>query len=223
MKICIVIPAYNESRTIGSLVGSLCVKGFDVVVIDDGSTDETGSIAKDKGAVIIHHDRKNGKGYSLRKGFAYALQHDYEGVIIMDGDGQHDIESIGQFLDMAEKNKASIIVGNRMTDSRGMPFVRFCTNCLMSWLISLACGQRIADTQCGYRYISCDVLRKINLTCREFEIETEILMKARKNGFKVYDMPIETIYQNEESQINPLKDTVRFFAYFIKEVCSLKR
>ncbi len=223
MNVCIIIPAHNESKTIGSLVGSLREKEWDVIVVDDGSTDATGRIAEESGAIVIRHDQKNGKGLSLQKGFKYAIDHNYDGVIIMDGDGQHDIESIDHFLAIAEKNKNSIIVGNRFADSRGMPFIRYCTNRLMSWLISLACGQSITDTQCGYRYIGCDVLRGINLVSRDFEIETEILMKARKKGFPILDMPIRTIYRNEESKINPFKDTMRFLIYFIKEVFSFKK
>ncbi|MCK5179213.1 MAG: hypothetical protein KAR32_06750, partial [Candidatus Omnitrophica bacterium] len=105
-------------------------------------------------------------------------------------------------------------------NSKGMPFIRYCTNRFMSWLISLACGQSIADTQCGYRYIHCEILKQLDLTSRDFEIETEILMKACQKGFKVLNVPIKTIYRNEESKINPFKDTIRFFTYFIKEICS---
>ncbi|MCK5260152.1 MAG: hypothetical protein KAJ70_03740, partial [Candidatus Omnitrophica bacterium] len=119
-----------------------------------------------------------------------------------------------------EKNKLSVIVGNRMANAKGMPFVRYCTNHFMSRLISLACGQSIVDTQCGYRYIHCDILKAIDLISRDFEIETEILMKACQKGFKVRNVPIKTIYRNEESKINPFKDTIRFFTYFIKEICS---
>lgn len=220
MNICIVIPANNESYTIGFLAESLSKKGFDVVVIDDGSKDETGVIAQEKGAIVIRHNEKKGKGYSLREGFQYALDRDYDAVIIMDGDGQHEVSEIDRFLVEAQKNKRCVIVGNRMVNTKGMPFVRYCTNRFMSWLISLTCGQSIADTQCGYRYIHCDILKAIDLTSRDFEIETEILMKACQKGFKVRNVPIKTIYRNEESKINPFKDTIRFFTYFIKEICS---
>lgn len=223
MNICIIIPAHNESCTIGYLVESLLKKKFDVLVIDDGSVDETRVIAQEKGAVVIHHEDKKGKGSSLREGFQYALDHDFDGVITMDGDGQHDVGGIDRFLIEAEKNKHHVIVGNRMANTKGMPFLRYCTNRVMSWLISSACKQTIADTQCGYRYISCHALKQLNLTSRDFEIETEILMKASQKGFKVQNVPIKTIYRNEESKINPFTDTIRFFSYFIKEICSPKR
>lgn len=220
MNICIIIPVHNEAKHIGPLIEALRTKKHDVIIIDDGSTDQTRAIAQEKGATVIRHQQRGGKGYSLRKGFEYALQHDYEGVITMDGDGQHDVEDIDQFVQAAQKYQASIVTGNRMDNSGSMPFVRLCTNRFMSWLISLACKQSIKDTQCGFRYISRDVLEKLNLTCQGFEIETEILMKACKKGFKVYSIPVKTIYCDEKSKINPFKDTIRFFAYFTKEIFS---
>jgi len=222
MNICVVIPVYNEAQFIGSLIGSLRERGHDVIVIDDGSTDQTSRIAIEKKAVVIQHEERGGKGLSLRKGFEYALWQGYEGVITMDGDGQHNVEDIDQFIETAQKHQACIVTGNRMIDPAAMPLIRYCTNRFMSWLISLACKQSIADTQCGYRYISRDILEKINLTCQGFEIETEILMKACKSGFKVYSVQVKTIYRDEKSKINPFKDTIRFFAYFIKEICSSK-
>jgi len=223
MKICIVIPAYNEEQNIGAVVESIHIKGYDVVVIDDGSTDRTGAIAAEKGAFVIRHDRKNGKGFSLQKGFQHAIHHDYDGVIAMDGDGQHDAEDIVRFVEVAQEHTVSVIAGNRMSNAKGMPFVRYCTNRFMSWIISLACQQKIPDTQCGYRYIGCDILRNLDLSCSDFEIETEILMKTCKKGYKIYNVLVKTIYQDEESKINPLKDTMRFFAYFFRELNSSKK
>lgn len=222
MNICVIIPVYNEAQFIESLIGPLRERGHDVIVIDDGSTDRTSGIAKEKKAIVIRSQERNGKGFSLRKGFEYALRQGYAGVITMDGDGQHDVKDIDQFIEIAQKHQPCIITGNRMNDPAAMPLIRYYTNRFMSWLISLACRQSIDDTQCGYRYISRDILEKLNLTCQGFEIETEILMQACKNGFKVYSVPIKTIYRNEKSKINPFKDTIRFFVYFIKEICSSK-
>lgn len=220
MNICVIIPANNEAQNIARIVGELRQKGFDAVVIDDGSTDGTGGIAHASGAFLIRLEQKNGKGFSLRQGFAFALKHNYDGVIMMDGDGQHAVTDMDRFLEVFRQHKVSIVVGNRMTEAKGMPFIRYCTNRFMSWLISLACRQKIPDTQCGYRYVSCDILRKIKLESNDFEIETEILMKTARQGFKIYSVPVKTIYRDEESKINPVKDTIRFIAYFLKEVFS---
>ena len=218
MKICIVIPVYNESRTIGQLVRSIRSRQLDVYVIDDGSTDNSGSIARASGAVIIHHDRRRGKGHSLREGFRQIVQRGYDGVITMDGDGQHDVDDIGQFIERTQKDKICIITGNRMSNPKGMPVLRYFTNWCMSKLISWACRQTIADTQCGYRYISSRILEDINLRSDDFEIESEILIQGCRKGYPVYSLPVKTIYRDEKSQINPFKDTFRFIKYFLKAI-----
>ena len=220
MRICALIPAHNESTSIAGVIGALKSKGLDVLVIDDGSDDGTGGIASEKGAHVIRHEHKTGKGNALQKGFDYALRHDFDGVVTIDADGQHDVNDIDQFLAIAGEHKVSVITGNRMTNAKGMPFIRYCTNRFMSWLISLACRQVIADTQCGYRYISCEILKEIHLACSGFEIESEILLKASKKGYRIYGVPVKTIYRDEKSKINPFIDTARFFLYFIKEICS---
>ena len=218
MTICILIPVYNEFKEIGRLVESLKKKGLPVVVIDDGSTDDSGGIAKQKGAVVIGHDQNQGKGRSLQDGFQYVLKNNYDGVITIDGDGQHDINDIDQFISKAKEHPLSVITGTRMDDPKGMPFVRFVTNRMMSWMISALCKQKIPDTQCGFRLISRDVLKELKLTSSDFEIETEVLIKASKKGFKIYSVPIKTIYRDEASKINPLIDTFRFFIYMMKEI-----
>ncbi len=222
IKICVLIPVLNESQAIGSVVESLRNRNLDVVVVDDGSTDDSGAIASQKGAIVIRHDTKKGKGQSLRDGFRYIVDRGYDGVVTMDGDGQHDAADLDQFIRLVERERPGVIVGNRMAKPDGMPWIRYLTNRLMSAVISRACGQRIPDTQCGYRYIDTKVLRDIPLHCDDFEIETEMLMKAAKRGCRICCVPIKTIYQDEESKINPLKDTFRFFVYFTKELCSSK-
>ena len=218
MKICILIPVLNESKSIGSIIEILKAQGFDIVVVDDGSTDGSGGIASQKGAVVLRNEHRQGKGASLQKGFDYIASRHYEGVITMDGDGQHDIADIGKFVEMAVRYKTCVITGDRMTSAKGMPLVRYLTNRFMSVLISWACRQSIPDTQCGYRYISCDILRQIHFYSQAYEIETEILMKSSKKGFKIYSVPVKTIYRGEKSHINPLRDTFRFIIYFVKEI-----
>ncbi len=220
MKNCILIPVHNEEKSIGLIVKSLKSKGFDIIVIDDGSQDDSFKCAEKQGARVFKNKEKSGKGASIRRGFQLICDENYDGVIMMDGDAQHAVEDIKQFVEAAAKYPQSIIVGNRMQHAAGMPLIRYLTNKFMSFLISLASWKYIPDTQCGYRYIGCDVLRAMDLGSTGFEIETEILMKARKKGVAVYSVPIKTIYQNEESKINPLKDSIRFFVYFFKEIFS---
>lgn len=218
MKICIIIPVFNESRAIGRIVEQVKGRGWDVVVVDDGSVDHSGDIAREKGAVVITHPCKQGKGLSLRDGFAHAVGHGFDGVIAMDGDGQHAIEDVDVFLRKAQEYPDSVISGNRMSNCRRMPWLRFLVNHFMSWTISLLCGQKVPDSQCGFRYIGIDVLRSMTLQSAEFEIETEVLIQASRHGFKIHAVPIQTIYRDELSKINPFRDTLRFLRYIIKEL-----
>ena len=218
MKICIVIPVYNESRAIGRIVEQVRSRGWDAVVIDDGSADQSGVIAREKGATVITHPSKQGKGISLRDGFAYAVARGFDGVVAMDGDGQHAIEDVNTFLAKAQECPDSVISGNRMANCRSMPWLRFLVNHMMSWSISLICRQPIPDSQCGFRYIGTKVLKTITLQSDEFEIETEVLVQASRHGFKIYAVPIQTIYRDELSKINPFRDTIRFFRYVAKEL-----
>lgn len=220
MKICVVIPAHNEDEHLGPLIQGIKEKRLDVVVIDDGSTDHTGTIAHSRGAHVLRNEPRQGKGASLQRGFDYALHHGYDGVIVMDGDGQHAVSDLDAIIYKAVTEKSDIVTGNRMEGHEGMPLLRLCTNRFMSSVISIVCKQKIPDTQCGYRFIAARVLQQIKLTSAAFEIETEVLVEASKKGFKIASVPIKTIYGNEHSKINPVKDTFRFLVYIFKEILS---
>ncbi len=223
MKICIIIPVYNESQTIGELIKEIKNKSLEVVVIDDGSTDCCGDIAEQNGAHLIRHQEKKGKGVSLRDGFDYVAKKGFDAVITMDGDGQHDIVDLDVFIEKANDSSGDIIVsGNRMGNCKNMPTVRFLTNKFMSAMISGLCHQKIPDSQCGFRFISVNILKAIQLFSSDFEIETEVLVRASRKGFKIYSVPIQAIYRNELSKINPFLDTIRFFAFIIKELKNSK-
>jgi glycosyltransferase involved in cell wall biosynthesis len=210
MKVCVIIPTYNEAHTIGGLIFALRQLSFDVIVIDDGSYDDTKLVAKNSGAIVLENIKNSGKGFSLRRGFEYALKKDYDFVVTMDGDGQHSPSDIKRFIETADRENAGVIVGDRMQNCLGMPWVRKTTNRLMSSFVSKLSGQYIPDTQCGFRLIKASVLRKIELTSQRFEIETELLIKAARSGFRIISVPIKTIYQGEKSKINPFLDTIRF-------------
>ncbi len=216
MRLLAVVPAHNEEACIATVVSKVKALGHDILVIDDGSKDRTAAQAKEAGAQVISTGRKSGKGNALRQGFDFAVQNPYDAVIALDGDGQHDPADIRLFLDSYQKIGADVVNGNRMGDPKGMPWLRLFTNMFMSWIISMICRQKVPDTQCGFRFITTMVLRSIQLECNDFEIETEILIKASKNGFKISSVPIATIYRDEKSKINPIKDTGRFIRYLFK-------
>lgn len=217
-KICILIPAHNEARTIADVVKGVRAMGLDVFVIDDGSSDDSAQRARDAGATVLVNFKNQGKGFSLQRGFDHIISLDYDALITMDSDGQHAVEDLDAFIHFFNDKKPDIICGNRMKDHQGMPFVRFLTNKIMSTLISLVCRQKIYDTQCGYRLIRCEVLRNIQLSSSAFEIESEVLIKASKKHYRIASVPVKTIYGAEVSKINPFFDTARFIVYIVREM-----
>jgi glycosyltransferase involved in cell wall biosynthesis len=218
MKACIIIPTYNESKAISDILKRIRQQNLEVIVVDDGSSDNTHKIAQDGGAIVLREDNNKGKGASLIRGFDYALGRDYQAVITMDGDGQHLPEDIPYFMRLAENSDSGIFIGNRMSKAQGMPRLRILTNKFMSWLVSKITKQNIPDTQCGFRLIKRAVLEKLDLTTSKYETESEILIKAARLGCKIESVPIKTVYQGEKSQINPFIDTLRFAKFIIREL-----
>ncbi|MDD2751579.1 MAG: glycosyltransferase family 2 protein [Candidatus Omnitrophica bacterium] len=217
MRACVIIPTFNESKAIAEIVRKARHYGLEVIVIDDGSSDNTAGVAREAGATVLENQKNQGKGASLMKGFNYALNSGFDYMITMDGDGQHLPEDIPFFLRLANSSNQGIFVGNRMAKPKGMPWVRILTNKFMSWLISLVINQRVSDTQCGFRLIKKEVLQKIKLTTTKYEIESELLIEAARHGFKIESVPIETVYAGEKSQINPFIDTIRFIKFIAKQ------
>ncbi|MDP2912116.1 MAG: glycosyltransferase family 2 protein [Candidatus Omnitrophota bacterium] len=216
-NIFIIISAYNEGKTIGPLVSSLDKKGFRVVVVDDASRDSTIVEANKYGAEIIANAKNAGKGRCLRQGLEQAFQNNCEAVITMDGDGQHSLADVDKFIEEYEKSGADLVLGNRLHDTKKMPFVRRCTNVFMSFVISLIITEKIDDSQCGYRLISRKGIEKMKLNTLKYEIESEMILEAKRRGLKISSVNIDSIYSGESSRINPFLDTVRFIKFIINE------
>ena len=217
MKVCVLIPLYNEARTIRRLVKDVANYADKCLVVDDGSTDLSGAIASEAGAIVIKHPKNYGKGVSLQSGFKKILGWKYDAVITMDGDGQHDPADLPKFIKKAKTSSAGVISGNRMGDVGKMPLIRILTNKLMSFVISKISRQKIVDSQCGYRLIKINVLEKLNLSTSRFEIESEILIEAAKYGYRIDFVPISSIYREEKSRIDPLFDTLRFIRFVFRK------
>jgi len=210
--ILVIIPVHNEEKTIGNILRELKKNFKNILVIDDGSKDKSKEIALKEGVFVISHEFCKGKGEALKTGFDFALKNNFKAVITMDGDGQHLPEDAIKFVRKYRKKEGvGIWIGKRDIFSKNMPFIRKITNLSMSVLISFLSFQWIPDTQCGFRLIKIDVLRKVKLYTSHFETESEILIKSAWQRFKIKSIPIETIYNKEKSKIKPVKDTFRFF------------
>jgi len=215
-RFCAVIPAYNVERMIGGVVSGALGYIKDVIVVDDGSIDDTSKIAEDSGAVVLRHKVNRGKGDALRTGFEYALKNNFTHVITIDGDGQHDPSDIPKFIE--KSRDYDIVVGAREFRTGKMPPIRILSNNITTSLVSLVTGRNVRDAYCGYRAINADILRKIDLKYGGFMLEPEILIKALKKGYRMDSVPIKTIYGDEKSNIKSAKDTAEFIKMIVKSI-----
>src|SRR5438105_6566908 len=211
-KIAAVIPAYNEEKHIGDVVRRTRQKLDHVLVVDDGSRDKTGERAREAGAEVIVHEKNLGKGETIKTGLRHWLDRQFDFVIILDADGQHRPEEIDRFIAAAlSADEPKLILGTRMNDVSSMPLVRRIVNRWMSQRISAVCGQEIPDTQCGFRMIHRKLIPDLLGRTASSDYETEMLIVASRNGFRIDSVPISTVYSDEVSSIHPVRDTLRFF------------
>lgn len=211
-KLAILIPAYNASQTLPELIRKIgdefpCK---DIIVVDDGSQDDTIKVAIKAGVTLLGHPVNRGKGEALRTGFQYAVQNNYDFVITLDADLQHKPEELKLFVEVSQNGSYDLIVGTRDFSFKNMPFERVVTNFVSSAILTLLSGQKIRDSQSGYRMISSRILREVKLKCRKYDLESELLIKAGRKGFRIGLVPISTVYEGSRSFINPLVDTGRF-------------
>jgi glycosyltransferase involved in cell wall biosynthesis len=207
-KILALIPAYNEVTHVAEVVTGARAH-LPVLVVDDGSSDDTAARAEGAGATLLRQTPNQGKGMALRAGFRWAIEGGYYAVLTLDADGQHDPAEIPKFLDAYAERGADLIIGSR--DFSHMPAVRRLANTAGRWAFSWAIGQPIRDNQSGYRLISRRLLEAI-LTSDEagFEFEVEMIVTCIQHGFKLDWVPIRTIYAGEGSHIHPWHHTVNF-------------
>lgn len=218
MKTCLLLPAYNESSTIGPIIKDAGLFIGRIMVIDDGSSDNTADVARAHGAIVLKHTRNRGKGRALRTGFEYALQDGYELIATMDGDGQHDPMDLPRLFDHFRRTRPDILVGGRFDKRSSMPLHRRLNNWLVSTVGSALCGQKVPDFQSGYRFVKAEVLKNIPLETERFETESELLIKAGRLGFRIESTPIITIYGDEVSNVKVLREMRLFTRLLIKSL-----
>ena len=209
-KIGILICAYNEEKEVRKVVDKCLTKINDVIVVNDGSKDNTLNELKKTKAKIIDLKKNQGKGMALKKGFEYGWKNNYDYFILLDADGQHDPDEIPKFVNAIDQGY-DLIIGTRTKRHTEMPYFRRFTNFLSSVLLSARRKVWIKDTQSGYRALNLNILKDIQLKRKRYDLESEILIKMIKKGAKLKNLKIKTIYGEETSTIHPIKDTYRFF------------
>jgi glycosyltransferase involved in cell wall biosynthesis len=209
MKILALIPGYNESERIRAVIDA--ARAFlPVVVVDDGSTDETAAIAEAAGATVLRQVPNQGKGAALKRGFRHAMENGFDAVLMLDADGQHDPAEIPKFLHAHATNNSDLIIGYRNFSE--MPFKRKVANTVGRASISWAMGQKILDNQSGYRLVS-RRLMQATLESDEagFEFEVDMVVLCIRRGMRLDWVPIRTIYAGEGSHIKPWHHIKNFF------------
>jgi glycosyltransferase involved in cell wall biosynthesis len=206
--ILVVIPAYEEGPRIGTVV-DVARRFLPVVVVDDGSSDDTADRAEAAGATVIRRTPNAGKGAALRTGFRHALEAGAAAVVTLDADGQHDAAEIPRFLERFEARRADLIIGQR--DFRSMPPVRRLSNAVGGLVLAGALGRWVPDNQSGYRLIGRTLMRAL-LDSEEsgFEFEVEMIARCIALGLPVDSVPIRTIYAGEPSHIRPWRHFTEF-------------
>jgi glycosyltransferase involved in cell wall biosynthesis len=207
----VLIPAFNAAKSVGDVIRASKEFVRDVVVINDGSRDDTAAVARAAGAEVIDHPQNRGKGAALKTGFAHAIKNGFDVVVTLDADGQHLPHEIPKFLKSREETKADLIIGGRSHLFGEMLPRRRLANRFSAWSIAKASKTGITDSQSGFRLYSANLLRSVRLRTDGFDLESEVIVRAGVGGFKVLTIPIDLGFVDgiSTSHYKPLKDTLR--------------
>lgn len=208
------IPCFNEAATIGEVVRAVREHLPVVFVVDDGSTDDTVARAVEAGAEVVRHATNRGKGAALRVGFQHLRDRGFTWGLTLDGDGQHAAKNIPDFFQCAERTRAALIVGNRLTEGEKIPWLRRHVNRWMTRRISRRAGVGFADSQCGFRLVNLAAFAAVPLASDHFEIESEMLLAFAAASWRIEFVPVAVIYKSRASNIHPLFDTWRWFRWW---------
>ena len=216
-EVIAVIPAYNAESTIKLVVSKVRRKIERCIVVDDGSLDKTGILAKAAGAELLVHISNHGKGAAIKSALEFLKKQDFKYLILLDADGQHEPGEVFRLVQQARRKRADVVCGNRMKNTKNMPRLRVTTNKIMSKVTSWLCKTNLSDTQCGYRLLSKRAVNNIEIKKDNFEVDTEILFQASKLGYRISEATVSTIYSDDHSShINPIRDTARFLLFAIR-------
>lgn len=199
MKMLIGIPAYNEATIIGTVLKKLprkikSVKRVDILVLNDGSTDNTSQIAYNSGAIILNHIINRGLGGALKTIFEYAKKNTYEILVTIDADGQHSGNDIPSLIDPIIKNRRDVTIGVRWKKRKLVPLSRLMVNYIANLLTYLLCGIYTTDSQSGMRAFNKKAIKCINIQTDGMEVSSEIFREIKNHNLRFSEIPIDAIY-----------------------------
>lgn len=224
-NVAVVIPALNEALRIRAVVEAALAQCARVIVVDDGSDDDTVECIADLPVTLLRHDRRMGKGAALRDGFAEALRHGCEAVLTMDGDGQHAAEDIPRLVDAGNRHPGAVVIGARLRKRSQQPLYRRLANEFGDWGIAWGTGYQIADSQSGQRLYPAAVAAMEHVPGEDFVFEAQILISAaRRLGTHCVSVPIESRYKSvhtgeqfRASHFKPLRDFTRITTHIVRQ------
>lgn len=214
MSVAALVPAYQAAAHLGEVLLRLQALATvpEILVVDDGSRDATAEVARQLGVRVLSFAANRGKGHALLAGFE-ALR-EFDAVLTLDADGQHPPECVPDFIRAAEAG-ADLVLGRRVIGG-DMPASRRFANRFSSGWVSAIAGQRISDSQCGYRLYRRAVLERTPVRASRYEVETEMAVRAARLGFRVAEVEIPTVYGDETSHLSPTRDVPRIVGMLVR-------
>ena len=212
-EICIVIPSYNNGRTVVDVAGRALRQLPDVIVVVDGSTDDTCKSLAESGlpVTVLRHEVNRGKGMALRTGFEYARQHGFRYAVTIDSDGQHFPEDVPVFLDAIDRHPGSLILGSRNLQSENMPGKNTFANRFSNFWFAVQTLKKIPDTQTGFRAYPLDRLPSMKLLTSRYEAELELLVFSAWKGIALIPVGIKVYYPAKEERVSSFRPFWDFF------------
>ena len=213
LKLCIIIPTYNNANTIAKVINDVKRYSENIIIVNDGSTDNTQEIiSKMSGIEIIAYNKNKGKGYALQQGFKYAIKKNFDFAITIDSDGQHFAEDIPTFINKLTKNKNILLIGARNMSQKGVPEKSSFGNKFSNFWFKIETGLNMPDTQSGYRLYPIYRYKNMLYFTRKYEFEIEIIVRSAWKGIEIDSVPIKVYYSPKEERVShfrPLKDFTR--------------
>ena len=221
-KVCIIIPAYNESTTITEVIkgirSTLKKRGsFEILVVNDGSKDNTSALALKSGATVVNHILNTGAGGATATGLGYARQKNFDIAVTMDADGQHSAEDVHKGIQLIETTDYDLLIGSRLIDTDGMSRVKVLGNKGLSLITKVLFGINATDSQSGLRIFSRSAIEQLTWRTHGYEFCSEMLWRAKQLHLNIHEYPIQAIYteyskskgQNNWNAINIVKSLLK--------------
>lgn len=212
LHVCVIIPTYNNETSLAGVIADVAEYCKDVIVVNDGSTDSTKPIIESFSfAQMIGYEKNVGKGWALRKAFAYAIEKGYKYAITIDSDGQHFAKDLPAFLDKLKLEQNAIIIGARNMNQDSVPGGSSFGNRFSNFWFKVETGMTSPDTQSGYRLYPLDAIKKMQFFTKKYEFEIEVLVKAAWQGVNIVSVPVTVYYAPKEERISHFRPYKDFF------------